>query len=268
MELAVYGTEVILVSRVFGILAVVGAMCPALTAQTQSVSTEPVAFEVASVRSADPRENKPGDIPVNSAGSSGSFVMRNVPLLYLLEWAYDLKDYEITGPDWIRSPQNSYDIVAKAPGPASGAAMKSMLQTLLAERFQMKLHREKKTLDVYALLPGKGAPKVTEPAPDEQTDLTGSTSHTTYTKQPISRLAYTLTHRMDRPVIDLTGLNGLYDFTLDLSGLGVRNDPSEVSAAPSVFMSVQDNLGLRLQAQKATIDVLVVDHAEKIPTQN
>ncbi len=182
-------------------------------------------FEVASVRPADPRENKPGDIPVNSAGSSGSFVMRNVPLLYLLEWAYDLKDYEIAGPDWIRSPQNSYDIVAKVPGPASDAEMKPMLQTLLAERFQMNLHTEKKTfIDVYALLPGE--------------------------------------------IFDLTGLKGLYDFTLDLSGLGVHNDPSEVSAAPSVFMSVQDNLGLRLQAQKAQIDVLVIDHAEKVPSEN
>jgi uncharacterized protein (TIGR03435 family) len=208
-------------------------------------------FEVASVRPGDPRANKPGDIPVNSAGSSGSFVMRNVPLVYLLEWAYDLKDYEITGPDWVKSPQNSYDIVAKANGPASDAGLKPMLQTLLTERFQMKLHREKKTLDVYALLLGKGAPKLREPAPDAQADITGSANRTTYIRQPISRLAYTLTHRMDRPVIDMTGLNGLYDFTIDLSGLGVHNDPYEVSAAPSVFISVEDNLGLRLQAQKA-----------------
>jgi uncharacterized protein (TIGR03435 family) len=199
--------------------------------------------------------------------SAGHFIMRNVPLRFCLEWAYDLKDYEVSGPDWIKS-ENRYDIVANAPG-ASDNEMRLMLQTLLTERFQMKLHRETKTLDVYSLLPGKGAPKVKEASADEQTSLgPGPGNGAMFTKQPISRLTFLLTRRMDRPVIDLTGLKGLYDFTLDLSGLGFNGNPPEDTSAPSIFTTVQENLGLRLEAQKAPIQVLIVDRAEKIPTAN
>src|ERR1700733_7280609 len=130
----------------------------------------PPAFEVASIKVADPGEAGPGDIPRNMDNSPGHFVMRNVPLRYCIEWAYDLKDYQVSGPDWIKN-DNRYDIVANAPGPASDDQMKLMLQTLLLERFQMKVHKETKNLDVYALLPGKGAPKLQKPTEDEQTSL-------------------------------------------------------------------------------------------------
>ena len=199
--------------------------------------------------------------------SPGHFIMRNVPLRFCLEWAYDLKDYEISGPDWIKN-DNRYDIIANAPG-ASENQMRLMLQTLLIDRFQMKVHRETKNLDVYALLPGKGSPKVKVATPDEQTSLGAAPgSGAMFTKQPISRLTFMLTRRMDRPVIDLTGLKGLYDFTLDLSGLGFNGNPPQDTSAPSIFTTVQENLGLRLEAQKAPIQMLIVDHAEKVPTAN
>jgi uncharacterized protein (TIGR03435 family) len=226
-------------------------------------------FEVASVKPSDPREKKPGDIPSNQAGSPGNFIMRNAPLAYLLEWAYDLKDYQLVGPGWMNSPQCGYDIFAKAPGPASESEMKLMLRTLLIERFQMKVHTETRTFDVYALRLGKSTPKVKEAAADEGTELVGSAVNvTTFRRQPISRLSYLLTHRMDRPVVDLTGLKGMYDFTLDLSGLGVHNDPYEGSSGPSIFMAVEESLGLRLRTEKAQVEVLVVDYAEKAPTEN
>ena len=227
----------------------------------------PLAFEVASIKVADPGESGPGDIPRNMANSPGHFIMRNVPLRYCLEWAYDLKDYEVTGPDWIKS-DNRYDIVANAPG-ASENDMRLMLQTLLLERFQMKVHRETKNLDVYALLPGKGAPKFKEAAADEETGLgSGPNGTAKFTKQPISRFTFMLTRRMDRPAIDMTGMKGLYTFTIDLSGLGFNGNPPQDTSAPSIFTTVQDNLGLRLEAQKAPIEVRVVDRAEKVPTAN
>jgi len=77
--------------------------------------------------------------------------MRNVPLRYALEWAYNLKDYEISGPDWIKAEER-YDIVAKAAGPATDFQMRPMLQALLTDRFQIKLHRETKDMNVYVLL--------------------------------------------------------------------------------------------------------------------
>jgi len=118
-------------------------------------------FEAASIHTADPGEAGPGDIPRNMDSSPGHFIMRNVPLRYCLEWAWDLKDYEISGPDWIKS-ENRYDIVANAPGPATDDQMRLMLRNLLTERFQMKIHRETRNLDVYVLGPGKGDLKVKE----------------------------------------------------------------------------------------------------------
>jgi uncharacterized protein (TIGR03435 family) len=231
-------------------------------------ASAPPAFEVASVKVADPGEAGPGDIPRNMDNSPGHFIMRNVPLRFCIEWAYDLKDYQVSGPDWIKS-ENRYDIVASASGLASDDDMKLMLQTLLLDRFQIKLHRETKNLDVYALLPGKGAPKLQKPTEDEQTSLGAAPNGgAKFTKQPISRFTFMLTRRMDRPVIDMTGLKGLYDFTVDLSGLGFNGNPPEDTSAPSIFTTVQDNLGLRLEAQKAPIEALVVDHAEKAPTAN
>lgn len=239
-----------------------------LLAASIAGAASPPAFEVASIKIADPGEAGPGDIPRNMENSPGHFVMRNVPLRYCVEWAYDLKDYQVAGPEWIKN-DNRYDIVANAPGPASDEDMKLMLQTLLLERFQMKVHRETKNLDVYALLPGKGANKLQKPTADEQTSLgPGPNGSVKFTKQPLSRFTFMLTRRMDRPAIDMTGISGLYDFTIDLSGLGFNGNPPSDTSAPSVFTTVQDNLGLRLEAQKAPIDVLVIDHAEKVPTAN
>jgi len=226
-------------------------------------------FEAASIHIAAPGEAGPGDIARNMDNSPGHFAMRNVPLRYCLEWAWDLKDYEISGPDWIKA-ENRYDIIANAPAATSDDQMRQMLRNLLTERFQMKIHRETRKLDVYVLLPGKGEPKVKEAAPDEQASLGGvqPKGSVKFTKQPISRFTFMLTRRLDKPTLDETGLKGMYDFTIDLSGLGFNGNPPEDTSAPSVFTTVPQNLGLRLEAAKRPVDILVVDHAEKVPTAN
>ena len=186
-------------------------------------ATKTPTFEVASVKRAA-GGGPPGDIPRNMDSSPGSFAMRNVPLRYALEWAYDLKDYEISGPAWIVA-EDRYDIIAKASGPATNDQMRPMLQTLLLERFKMKVHRETRQLPVYVLLPGKGPAK--------------------------------------------TGLAGVYDYTVDLSGLGFNGQPpQDPTAGPSIFTAVQENLNLRLEAQRAPVEVLVIDQVEKIPVEN
>ena len=105
----------------------------------------PPEFEVASVRQTQSGA-PPGDIPRNMDSSPGHFAMRNVPLRYAIEWAWDLKDYELSGPEWIKADER-YDIIATAPG-APEDQMRQMLQTLLIQRFQMKLHRETKEFPV------------------------------------------------------------------------------------------------------------------------
>jgi len=224
-------------------------------------------FEVASVKRAA-GGGPPGDIPRNMDGSPGSFAMRNVPLRYALEWAYDLKDYEISGPDWINGEER-YDIIAKAAGPATNEQMKPMLQSLLTDRLKMKLHRETRDLPVYVLLPGKGAPKVKPASADGEATLSGSPAGAFFHNQPISRLTFMLTRRMDRPVLDMTGLKGVYDFTVDTSGLGFNGQPpADPTAGPSIFTAVQDNMGLLLEARKAPVETLVIDRVERIPIEN
>ena len=224
-------------------------------------------FEVASVRRAV-SEGGPGDIPRNMDSSPGHFAMRNVPLRFALEWAYDLKDYELTGPDWIKNEER-YDILANALGPATDDQMKPMLQTLLTERFQLKLHRETRELAVYALIPGKGSAKVKPPAPEGEPTLSGSQNAVLFHKFPISRLTFMLSRRMDRPVLDLTGLTGVYDYTIDISGLNAFNaQPPADFTGPSIFTAVETDLGLKLEPRKAPIQIMVIDSASKVPTEN
>ncbi|HLJ49485.1 MAG TPA: TIGR03435 family protein [Bryobacteraceae bacterium] len=221
-----------------------------------------VEFEVASVKPVETRGG-PGDIPRNMDPSPGRFAMRNVPLRYCLEWAYELKDYEISGPDWIKY-ESRYDILATAPG-ATEADMRLMLQTLLTDRFQMKLHRETREMPVYVLVRGKGAAKLKPPTTGKQ-PVAEKLSF--FQNQPISRLTFLLTRRLDRPVLDETGIAGTYDFTVDLSGLNNFNSTAELDDSPSIFTAIQSDLGLKLESRKAPISVLVIDSVNRVPTGN
>ena len=91
---------------------------------------------------------------------------------------------------------------------------------------------------------------------------------TTFPAQPISRFTFMLTRRMDRPVLDKTGLKGRYDFSIDLSGLGFNGREPESPAGPSIFTTVQRDLGLGLEARKESIEILVIDSVNKTPTDN
>src|SRR5581483_1357887 len=102
------------------------ALCLFALTIAATAQPAPARFEVASVKKSA-ANTPPGDIPRNMATSPGNFSMRNVPLRYALEWAYDLKDFEIAGPEWIKGDER-YDIFAKAPGAATDDQMKPMLQ--------------------------------------------------------------------------------------------------------------------------------------------
>ena len=237
------------------------ALAAAVIAQSQKAGAP--TFEVASVKVGQ-GGGPPGDMPRNEDPSPGHLVMTNKPLRLLLEWAYDLKDYQIVGPDWIVS-ENRYDVNAKAAGPATQDEMRPMLQSLLLERFQMKVHKESREMSVYALVRGKGAPKVTDAPADEQPHLAGNGAVAEFHAFGLWRVAFLLTRRMDRPVLDLTGLKGVYDYKLDLSALG---HTVEEANGPSIFSAVDQDLGLKLEGRKAPVEVLVIDHVEKVPTAN
>jgi uncharacterized protein (TIGR03435 family) len=248
-------------------IAGLAALCAAaLFAQTPK--PKPAAFEVASVRRSTVG-GPPGDIPANSDSSPGHFAMRDKPLRYILEWAYDLKDFQIAGPEWIKI-DDRFDIVANAPGPATNDQMRPMLQTLLTDRFQMKSHFEKREMSVYALLPGKSEPKLQKTDPNApQTINGGAAGGAQFHNFPLSRLTFLLSRRMDRPVLDLTGMSGNFDYTVDISGLGRGMGSSGYDGeGRSVFQAIQEDMGLKLEPRKWPVDVLVIDSVSKVPTEN
>jgi uncharacterized protein (TIGR03435 family) len=188
--------------------------------------------------------------------------------------AYHLNaSYQISaGPSWMDSDSDRFDIVANAPGESAptGDDVRRMLQSLLADRFQLKLHRETQERPVYALVVAKNGPKLKESGPDKEfsTTVRGSqTAQLTMTKATMEQLAIQLSGSgLDRPVLDKTGLAGHYDIALNWIP-EYAGPPASDSNSVNVFTAVQEQLGLRLEPQKAPVEILVIDHAEK-PSEN
>ncbi len=145
-----------------------------------------------------------------------------------------------------------------------------MLQALLADRFQLKLHRDSRILPVYALELAKGGPKIkASEAPGMSSR--SSHGHVTVTGISMHEWATYLTRRTGRPVVDLTGLDGLYDFSLDWTPSEAEAsleppDPdhprsTDMAEGPSLFTAMQEQLGLKLESKKLPVEILVVDHA-------
>ena len=227
----------------------------------------PVSFEVASIRlHTEPIRS----IGIGIAGPRVTVTAMSVP--DLVSWAYNVETYEVEGATgW--SAGDHFDISAKAPGDGDPARddVRKMVQSLLAERFQLRLRRETREMPVYALVVGKGGAKLTEnsadgpmmtmksPAPETEMTFTGA---------PLQMLVRQLRQPTggDRPVLDKTGLTGRYDFVLK-----TRLDPASRSTTgpdgESFFTTIEEQLGLRLESQKAPLEILVIDRVER-PSDN
>lgn len=248
----------------------------------------PLSFEVASVKPAAPccapgqwRGNRPGVDRLD---------FQYTTLWYDITYAYGVKSYQVFGPDWLKDAR--YDIVAKGPAGTRRDQLPQMMQTLLAERFKLRVHHETRDISGLAMVAGKGGPKLKEATAESGDGLGGahygmSTSTTGVERLEVrgatmASLANTLSSLVGRPVVDRTGLTGRYDFTLEFTrnetqGAGAAGGFNEPPALPppaqgteiatSIYTSIQQ-LGLRLDAVKFPVDVVVVDHAEKTPVEN
>jgi uncharacterized protein (TIGR03435 family) len=220
------------------------------------------AFEVASVKLTQHGRDANGTSRSSLGNANpGTFVATNASMEECIRWAYDVKEYQISGPDWLNSDPASYDIVAKAPAGASGREMRLMLQTLLAERFKLALHRETRMLPVYELVTGKNGPKLQAAGPDEKRGISSQGGSVKASGVTMEFFAATLARYIGRPVFDKTGVAGAFDFSFEYS-LDGRDETK-----PSIFTAVEQ-LGLKLRAAKGPVEVLVIDHAERIPTDN
>ncbi len=185
-----------------------------------------------------------------------------MPLEWHIEWAWGLRDAQVTGlPEWTQE-FNTYTFDARAAAPMDESQCKAMVRALMVDRFKMKSHIEQRELPVYELVVARGGSKMREVTADTK----GSTGvgvngahevdeHGLPPGWPMSRVANRL-EEAGRIVIDKTGLTGLYSFELAFS-----RKPDD--GKPSIFTAVQEQLGLKLQPGKAKLDVLVVDHIEK-----
>jgi uncharacterized protein (TIGR03435 family) len=171
-----------------------------------------------------------------------------------------VRDFQIIGgPAWVNS--EGFDIEAKGDHSASDAQLGQMVQSLLADRFKLALHRETRQLPVYALVVAKNGPKIRE-STAARPGMAGGPGQLDAQKISLQVFTQTLGRQLDHPVLDQTGLTGRYDFKLNWSP-----DESDATGGPSIFTAVQEQLGLKLETQTGPVEVLVIDHAEK-PSDN
>jgi uncharacterized protein (TIGR03435 family) len=218
----------------------------------------PPAFEVVSVKPSLPN----GPYRVTTRIEADSLYFENPTLRECLLRAFDLKPYQLTGPDWIS--QERFVITAKAPEPAPKESILAMFRTLLADRFKLEFHREKRELPIYALVVSKSGPKLTEAKDDSVSEISGGAA-AEFRGVSMQMLANALASSLDRPVLDETGLKGKYDFKLAWSERKRKGPPTGDSAsdAPSIFTSLPAMLGLKLDPRRAPVEMLIVDHVER-----
>jgi uncharacterized protein (TIGR03435 family) len=220
-------------------------------------------FEVASIRVNDRGD---GNSNYSVSGREGSHLAAdNVTLISLLLRAFAVHEYQISGPDWLKDVR--VDINARLPDSAPREQMAAALQLLLKDRFKLTFHRETKEATTYALVVGKGGSKL-QPAADESGKYGTWVSRGQFKAQneTLDRFCDVLSRNLDRPVVDMTGLSGKFDFVLDYT----PNDPKvlDPAGAPSIFTAVQEQLGLKLESRKGPMEMFVIDRIEKTPTEN
>ena len=223
-------------------------------------------FDVASVKPTTHKrdangfsQNEDPQIP-----SPGRLSVVNNSLGDLILWAYRLKDHQLEGPDWMDDDSASFDIEARAAGETTEAQMRVMLQSLLQSRFHLTFHWQTKILPIYELRAAGGGPKLPQPKSGAEPGINNMSSffvtiNADNTTMP--RLADSLAYRLRRPVVDKTGIRDAFSLNLVYS-----DQPDDVSH-PSIFAALQQ-LGLKLTTTKGPVEVFVVDHIDKRPTEN
>jgi uncharacterized protein (TIGR03435 family) len=226
-------------------------------------SDAPSTFEVASIRpSQEGRETF--DL------RPGSITMRNVRLTGAIQWAYNVLDVQVSGPDWLNTTR--FDIIAKAGAEAKEPEMKKMMQALLSDRFKLELHRQTKEVTAMVLTVAKGGHKMKEVEQEGSPSFSTGKLNLTGKGATIAQLISFLSRELQLPIVDQTGLNGRYDYFMDINAYvtdEMRNPNGPPLEAPSLIANaLRAQLGLKVEAKKMPLEVLVVDKMEKAPTDN
>jgi uncharacterized protein (TIGR03435 family) len=229
----------------------------------------PEKFEVASIKPSSPDSGTE-----TRRYPGGRFTASGVTLNALIQRAWNVKSFQVTGgPAWVNSQR--YDVNAKASldGNVSGGQLMPLIQALLAERFQLRIHRETRELPIYSLVVRKSGPKL-----QPTTAATGPTWSKTpglLIGQKISMEMFAtdlLEAQLDRVVTDHTGLKGEFDVRLTWMPVDIAaNDPDGPLPTnpdgPSLFTAIQEQLGLKLESTRGPVEIIVIESAEK-PSAN
>jgi uncharacterized protein (TIGR03435 family) len=234
-------------------------------------------FEVATIKPSKPDDQRKAFIV-----RGRRFEIINQPLVQILCFAYDVQAKQLIGlPPWAET--DKYDISGEPDGEGapSGKQWKGMIQKLVAERFKLTFHPDKKELSVYVLSVAKGGPKLAKSEGDPNglpglffRGRPGDLGVRNATMADFTGLMQSAV--LDRPVVDQTELKGRYDFTLNwtpdesqFAGLGAKIPPptDTANAPPNLYTAIQEQIGLKLEATKAPAEVMIIDHVEK-PSEN
>jgi uncharacterized protein (TIGR03435 family) len=236
-------------------------------------------FEVATIK-----PNNSGIVGLQKLTLSGRhFITENSSLADLMMFAYGVQMKQIIGaPDWIEKDRYDIDATPDQEGRPSADQVKTMIRKLLAERFQLKFHHDKRELSAFVLTVGKDGPKLKPAQPNGnlhgigiQAARTGALMFANNSPIP-AFTSFLQSLVLDRPVVDQTGLTGKYDITVTFTPddslfngqpIGVPKPAEGIEPAPGLFDAIQQQLGLKLTAEKAQVDVFAIDHVEK-PSAN
>lgn len=253
------------------VLLMLGIAAIVTTAASQTPSDTKPSFEVATIKA----DTRLGPSSLNKVGDR--FVATALPLRPLIMEAYRVRDFQILGgPRWINDDQ--WDIEAKAESstnltwtesqdPNRAGPLARMLQSLIENRFQLKFHREPREVPAYIVTIVRSGSKLKLSA-DQSTvivDTKLGRGLVEVNTQPFGNFLYFLGRQLDRPLIDKTGVVGLYDVKLQWTPEPTQGTPA--SDFPTLFTAVQEQLGLKLESGKGAIDMLVIDSVQR-PSQN
>jgi uncharacterized protein (TIGR03435 family) len=276
----------------------------AATTFAQSTPSDRMAFEVASIRPSPPTAWTGGVRMDGAQMHVSGFTLRE----YIAR-AYNLRPTQVLGPDWLETER--FDVDAKLPEGARADQIPLMMRTLLEDRFALRQHRERKDMPMYALLTGKPPLMLrqhrdanADTQPEATVDVTvrvgaggvsvdlghgasynfAASGKFEGTRMTAAMIASTLERFADRPVVDMTGLTGIYDVSFEITaddyqalGLqaainaGVRLPPQALNLldrAGNLLPLVVEQLGLRLDARRAPVEVIVIDNARRVPADN
>jgi uncharacterized protein (TIGR03435 family) len=230
-------------------------------------------FDVAAIRQSDPAERNGG---IKALPGGNGYSAQNVSVRLMISLMYKVPMRQITGgPDWLDNDR--YNIEAKTDGSYNIDDLHTMYQNLLIDRFNLKFHIETKEGPVYALMldtPGSKM-KVNESPQDYRIPINFTPDGVIGLRVPMTYLAWWIGQQVQnshRPVIDLTGLDKNYDFTLSFlpdlpPDFSKENLPPNVRDRPSIYDAIKQQLGLKLVPQKGPINYYVIDHIDR-PSDN